>query len=88
MEHALALAVINTAKHYDARCKNFREMTRRHYRTYILGLVTDEARKQRIEFSVRSSSADINKAVEDVLDYMQAHMAEMEPPVMQGEDHA
>lgn len=52
-QHGLALAVINTGSHYKARCKNYREMTPRHYRTYILGLVTAEARKQRIEFGVQ-----------------------------------
>lgn len=78
MESGLALSVINTGAHYDARCKNYREMTARHYRTYILNLVTAEARKQRIEFRVKSTSADINQAVADVLDHMDAHMRERE----------
>jgi hypothetical protein len=77
MESGLGLSVINTGSHYAARVKNYREMTKRHYRTYILGLVTDEARKQRIQFGVKAKSADINIAVDEVLDHMQAHMLEM-----------
>lgn len=73
----LALSVINTSSHYAARCKNYREMTARHYRTYILGLVNTEAHQQRTQFGIRPKSADINRAVEEVLDHMQTHMAEM-----------
>jgi len=74
--HGLALSVINTGAHYDARCKNYREMTARHYRTYILGLVTQQARRERIDFGTRSKTSDINTAVEEVLMHMQDHMAE------------
>lgn len=77
-EHNLALSVINDGTHYTKRCENYRAMTHRHYRTYILGLVAAEARKQRIQMSVKSSSSDINVAVDEVLDHMQAHMHEME----------
>lgn len=72
--HDLALCVVNDGTHYDARVKNGREMTARHYRNYIHRLVCAAAHDQRVKFGVRSMSKDINQAVDDVLDYMQDHM--------------
>lgn len=83
----LALSVINTGSHYEARCKNYREMTNRHYRAYIHRLVIEEARKQRISMGVKSKTADINIAVDEVLDHMQMHMAEMYDSANAGSAH-
>jgi hypothetical protein len=77
MEHPLALAVYNDGAHYNTRVSRGQSDTRRHYRAYLLGLVNAEATKQRREFNMRFKPADIDIAVQDLLEMMERHVAEI-----------
>jgi hypothetical protein len=77
----LALCVINDGATYQQRLDNCRSMTKRHFRAYVLTLVTAQARKQRIQFGVpKHKPGDIERGVAEVVDHMERHVAEYDAP--------
>jgi hypothetical protein len=77
----LALCVINDGASCQKRLDNCRTMTKRHYRAFVLTLITAEVRRQRIQFGVpQHKHGDIERAVSEVIDHMERHVAEFDLP--------
>lgn len=74
--HPLALSVINDSSHHEQRVDRFRAYSRRHYHAYLLGLVNQQATRERRESNTRWKPADIDTAVSEVHAYMEQHVAE------------
>lgn len=58
------------------RCANARTMSKRAYSQYLLALINECAKEQRLRFGQRFKPADITQAHADLCAYMADHVAE------------
>ena len=77
MENPLTLAVVNDSKTYAERCAKHGRMKASQYRGYLRSLAAKQAHYEHVHFGVRHKAAAIEQATNELVEYMDMHMAEV-----------